>query len=369
MVLGRRVDYLSPTLHLTDILIFSLLLSWGIESLRYQRKAVKISILGIIGVAIVGFINIRLATNPMAALYAWMKVLEFGLLGFYVYTTRPDRKKLLTVLSYSVLYSSLIAIGQFLLQKSIGGPLWLLGERTFTLDTPGIARADFAGREILRAYGTFPHPNVLGGFLAITLPMILGEIQKRATDMGREFYGLVTTLGVIALMLTLSRSAITLFAAVVSWQLWKMRKTFFFLPLFVLVTLPYLWTDESFVVRNQLNDAAVQMVLSHPVFGVGLGNFLVELPAHLPTRTIYFLQPVHNIYLLLLSEVGMLGGMGIFWILWRIRKHIEFSAALGTIAILGLVDHYFLTLQQGQLLLAIVFTLSLRAKKTKALQV
>ncbi len=369
MVLGRRVDYLSPTLHLTDILIFFLLISWGVDVLRHRRKVAKSFIFGFIGIVIAAFINVRLAVNPMAAFCAWVKVLEFAFLGCYIYTTRPERRRILFLLSWSVLYSSLVAIGQFLLQKSVGGPLWLLGERTFTLDTPGIARADFAGREILRAYGTFPHPNVLGGFLAITLPMILGGIQKRASNMGREFYGLVMTLGVIALILTLSRSAITLFAVVVSWQLWKMKKAFFFLPLLMLITLPYLWTDESFVVRNQLNDAAIQMVLSHPVFGVGLGNFLVELPTYLPTRTIYFLQPVHNIYLLLLSEVGALGVMGIFWILWRIRKHIEFSVALGTIAILGLVDHYFLTLQQGQLLLTIVFTLSLRAKKTKALQV
>lgn len=134
-------------------------------------------------------------------------------------------------------------------------------------------------------------------------------------------------------------------------------------------------SEESVVVRQQLNAAAIKLWQSAPLFGVGLGNFLVRLPEALPSRTIYFLQPVHNIYLLLLSEVGVVGiGLIVLFGLWwanhelRIRnyektKHKELfilHTSLFAILVLGLVDHYPLTLQQGQLLLTVIAGMSLR---------
>src|SRR4030042_1660251 len=65
--------------------------------------------------------------------------------------------------------------------------------------------------------------------------------------------------------------------------------------------------SESISVRNELNIRAIQLIERAPLFGVGLGNFLTRLPEILPSRTIYFLQPVHNTYLLMLSETGIVG--------------------------------------------------------------
>jgi O-antigen ligase len=100
-------------------------------------------------------------------------------------------------------------------------------------------------------------------------------------------------------------------------------------------------------------------------FGVGLGNFLIALPQYYPHRDIFFLQPVHNIYLLLLSETGIIG-LGVtlfcFYLLFKhkMRNH-TFSIwhlAFGILLLLGFVDHYPLTLQQGQLLLAFLLSLT-----------
>ncbi len=122
--------------------------------------------------------------------------------------------------------------------------------------------------------------------------------------------------------------------------------------------------DESVVVREQLNASAISMFRTSPVIGNGLGNFLVQLPTHLVSRTVYFLQPVHNIYLLLLSETGIIGFAIFLWIVWKAVKtmvptisfiHVSFCMLL----LLGLVDHYTLTLQQGQLLFTIFLSLSL----------
>lgn len=133
------------------------------------------------------------------------------------------------------------------------------------------------------------------------------------------------------------------------------------------------FNEESVVIRQELNVAAVKIWSGSPIFGVGLGNFLVKLPQVIPTRTIYFLQPVHNIYLLVLSEAGVIG-LGFFlWLIYLGFKNILINkkfiirspacrqAGLSFIIVLllGLVDHYSLTLQQGQLLLTILFAITI----------
>ncbi len=346
MVLGRRVDFLSPTLHLTDILIFLLLVT------KFPKIPVNKITLGIL---LFITLNVFFALRPEVAAYKWVKVLEYVFLGLYIRETKQKFSSMAPFLSIGVLYSSLIAIGQFLLQRTIGGPLWFLGERTFTNQTPGVAQF-FWGKLMLRSYATFPHPNVLGGFLAILLPLILTQWKKR-----KLLYSSTILLGCIALFLTFSRSA---WIAAIVGILFVFLKKKFFIPLLtclVILLFPIVSSfglqDESIVVRQELNASALAMFSESPMFGKGLGNFLVTLPDHLSSREIYFLQPVHNIYLLLLSETGVVGLFMFLWILWRAKKHW----VIIIVFFLGLVDHYFLTLQQGQLLLVILLSSTIDA--------
>ena len=142
----------------------------------------------------------------------------------------------------------------------------------------------------------------------------------------------------------------------------------------LLWVLPYFQTltpeNESVFVRGELNSAAIKMItpsshlpstIYHLLFGVGLGNYLVELPKYYPHREIFFLQPVHNIYLLILSETGIIGLGMILYFIVKIFKHIARKRlfvichlSFVTLLLLGAVDHYPLTLQQGQLLLTVL---------------
>jgi O-antigen ligase len=353
-VLGRRVDFLSPTLYLTDILIFLIIIFWRPKKIPHALFIVPV----------IAFINILFAVNKFVSVYFWLKIVEYILLGLYIVETKPKLSKTIFYLSIGLLYSSAIAIGQFILQRSIGGPLWLLGERTFTSETPGIAQI-FIQELRLRAYATFPHPNVLGGYLAVLLPGIIQYSNNPINKLSnKKKYYFITVLfvGIIALVLTFSRSA---WVAALLGIILLTRKNSFFIPLLVVSTIIVFLIfktvgiqDESVVVRQELNSAAVTMFSQSPIFGKGLGNFLIELPKNLVSRQIYFLQPVHNIYLLLLSETGIVG-FGLFiWMLWNIfkRKKTIIHYSLFMLLTLGLVDHYPLTLQQGQLLLTILLS-------------
>lgn len=356
MVLGRRVDYLSPTLYLTDILIFLIILSWYI-SVR-PRIIHKTPV--IIPLILFALLNIFFAAAPAVAIYTWIKVFEFGLLGLYIANTKQTLKSTIFPLSIGIMYSSVIAIAQFMLQHTIGGPLWLLGERTFSNQTPGIAQFYFH-QLWLRAYATFPHPNVLGGYLAVLLPLIYVSMPRHvnasAYKKHHTFFLATFIVGIAALIVTFSRSALLAFLLGMAIQKKKLLLPIILCAVLVISTISII--DESVVVRSQLNNSALHMFSQSPLVGIGLGNFLTQLPDYLVSRQIYFLQPVHNIYLLALAETGLIGFSLFGFIIWKAlkNKHRIIHYSLLTILFLGLVDHYPLTLQQGQLLLTFLLAL------------
>jgi hypothetical protein len=295
---GVRVDYFSPTLYLTDILVGLLFL---LSVRRLPRQSLR-SFLAMTGIAIFVLLNIYFSYSPFVTIYKWLKVIEFGFLVWWMAKHKP-RLKLLIV---PIIYSFLLALWQFIKQGSVGGLWYWLGERTFTVNTPGIAAAVINGQLILRPYATFPHPNVLAGFLVVGGFLIITYIPRNYR---------IITVAVISLVffLTLSRGNL-----INGWQL-----------------------------RQQLNNVAIEQWVKSPIFGTGLGTSPLY-PRNIANFALLH-QPIHNIYLLLLSETGVAGLVGFLVV---IKK--RFSWFLLPILFLGLFDHYFLTLQQGQLLLALV---------------
>lgn len=78
----------------------------------------------------------------------------------------------LIVIAFSGFLQSLIAIYQFIVQRSVfASPILakITGESIIGTQIPGVAKIVVDSEKIIRAYGTFPHPNILGGFLIFTL--------------------------------------------------------------------------------------------------------------------------------------------------------------------------------------------------------
>ncbi|MDF1498689.1 MAG: hypothetical protein P1P85_05070 [Patescibacteria group bacterium] len=97
-------------------------------------------------------------------------------LCIYVYFNLKKEKILLNSLFIVVISGFLqgvIAIQQFVSQSSIfyNYPILrkITGESLIGADILGVAKFVFEGQKIVRSYGTFPHPNILGGFLIFTI--------------------------------------------------------------------------------------------------------------------------------------------------------------------------------------------------------
>jgi O-antigen ligase len=332
------------------------------------------------------------------------QLVKLVLLAFYVAQTtktRADFGKIVFFLTIGAVFESLLAISQFIRQASLGGFWWWLGERTFNQNTPGIAQVIVNHQLLLRPYATFPHPNALAGYLLVVLILLLGTKPKTKNQKPKtqiQIYKNFCIFGYVFLIFTFlfliflsfSRSAWLVGLAILLISLFQKRpalKSFAYLWHLLICLLIYgicgiciylfIGGDPvSFQKRWELTLAALAMLKSSPLVGVGLGHFIPTLARFPQTHPTLWLQPVHNIYLLLAAETGLIG-LGIF--LWLMaltyRKLLHLPAgrqvatllncyiakllitALSSILLTGLADHYWLTLPQNQLLFALILGL------------
>ncbi|MBI2039707.1 O-antigen ligase family protein [Candidatus Microgenomates bacterium] len=352
------VDYLAPTIYFWDLLVVSLVTVWILRRPKINWLAFNLLMIFLLiqAVSLVGTVNIG------AGLVRLEQYTLAGLFGIYLASSKLKTNNLpYFPLMLAVLFESVLAIAQFLKGGTLG--LWILGERTFSISTPAIAKFDFQGIQFLRPYATFPHPNVLAAFMLVVSLLI-----------GKRMVGFLAGL---TTLLTFSRAAI-LAGAVAAFVLLN-RKGRVVLMVVIIILSPILYTRFSSVFnfdnlailrREELTQTAFKMFLSSPIFGVGLNNFIPKASDQLLVGPSRFLQPVHNIILLSLSETGIVGlaaflsliGYPIYRLLKLNLKPYPLSPLLlawGIIIFLGMFDHYFLTLPQGYRLLFLVWGLSL----------
>jgi O-antigen ligase len=372
-IFGIRVDYFAPTIYLTDLLV-GIYILLKIPNLIKKGNLYKVWI--IFPLILLVIFNIIFSVNQPVSIYLWLKIVEMVMFGVVVATTnRGQIKKIIyKPLKCSLIIFSIIGILQTISGQTLNGLFYFLGERTFNLGTPGIALGSLLGNSFLRAYSTFSHPNALAGFL------LVGNILLFWAKDGKPLNNtdkLTVIFSFIAMVFAFSLSAalclifvLTFYITFQKNYLNKIKIGLFALVLISLVSTMagsfFLDTKagltENVGRRLELSLAAGKIISKNPIFGVGLGGFINLLPqTGLNSRTSWWLQPVHNIFLLIFSETGLVGLLGAVYFLIKSigRKPKEPLLLLAIIAVLitGSLDHYWLTLQQNQLLLSVLLAL------------
>jgi hypothetical protein len=110
--------------------------------------------------------------------------------------------------------------------------------------------------------------------------------------------------------------------------------------------------------RIELIKNSIMIIFNHPVFGVGLGSYLIEQIKYPSKYHLFFNQPVHNIFLLFISETGLvIGGVLLYLVANRLTKQkliINQWLLISVIIFTGFFDHYWLTLPQNFLLMGLI---------------
>lgn len=336
-------------------------------------------------------LSINWAVSPVMTMYYFGIALMAVCLWLMVRSA--DGVMVLRALVWSGAMQSIIALAQFNSQF-ISADSWL-GIAEHNPLVPGQSVIIFHGIRMLRSYGLFPHPNMLAGFLVISIISLWLLSLRRVPNTTRYhlLWCALSALLYLGLFVTFSRAA--LLALIGSWcVLWyathhrgfaSARSMLHYgivlgvvLALFVNVTnqglLMQRWESHDRLEKISIQERFTgwgqweRVMNQHPdrwLIGVSPYNYVPVLAATFPGLPVWAYQPVHNIYALLLAEWGLAGIIGllslVLWVWLRVRhRHWDILAAASIVialACMGLVDHWIITSYSGLLLTAVGFGL------------
>jgi len=360
----------------------------------------------------IGWVVISIFWSPLKeiALFRALSVIEVAILAFLAFNfalqNRARPLLIETALIFGGTIQVLIAVSQFIINKSLG--VKFLGESILGHNLPGVAKFTIDGVKHIRPYGTFPHPNILAGFLLAPIMILFGLIAERLqknrsrltvsheTIVGRFSTPILVILLIFlffGLFITFSRSALIAIALgglifwwqklkLLSWRLKRLLLTSLILLLFLggyfvsQTKLNFIFSEQSLEERNIYLNVSHETIASHPVSGLGMGQFVSrEFFLH-PDLPGWQYQPVHNVYLLIASELGIIGlALFLLFILTTSIKYcfINYLSNLLTkkpyciiilsFFIISFFDHYFWDIKQGMIIFTIPFILHVASRQ------
>ena len=399
---GGYWEYGTYSLYGTDLLLIGLLIfifiDKGVRLLAGSRTPKQVWwFIGALELFV--FISIFFAPDKPLALYGYGRfVLGIGLF-FLLAQIKYDKIKLYWSIVFAGAVQSLLAWQQFCTQ-SVFASKWL-GMASQRAQDLGVSVVESGGERWLRAYGSLPHPNILGGFFAIVLLvniiLYFNLWQEKKYKVGLllsliffviNFTGLLLTFSrsawlgfaVGALTLTLSRS---FFAGEgIKQNLIVLLKFFFIIiavgslffyffrgPILSRVNVDSRLENKSLAERAAYNHEAWQIIQNHRLFGIGIKNYGLGVYNEIDaTQPAYAYQPAHNVFLLVWAEIGIFGLICFlvflfsgFVILWR-RRNLEALALLTALIVIMCFDHWLWSLSFGIYLFWLVIGITHTAK-------
>jgi len=339
-----------------------------------------------------GFLSLTFAHFYVISLYTLGHLLIAGMLFVYLIDPKTRLDRVLIAYVLGLIVPCVLGWYQYLHGFSPASTLFGLAEKQ--VDTSGVAVVATQAFRSLRAYGSFPHPNIFGGYLAIAI-VILGWLVRSAETKWRSWaYAPLIVLFTSTLILTFSRSAwlalsvsLTVILVQAFWykRLIPHRAIPFITLGFVTILLSTLilhthvfarFDSSLHVEAISLEERASQYATFpsvfrlNPLFGVGDGAYTFALEAMNQNQPAWSYQPIHNAILLLLAELGLVGLVAFgYWmfelikVIWSHRTQMGgiFAVAILTeLCFLATFDHYLFSLWAGLVLAAFSLAVCVR---------
>jgi O-antigen ligase len=184
-----------------------------------------------------------------------------------------------------------------------------------------------------RASGTFVNPNHLAGWMVQILPLALAQVfLGRGSDISKVVHGYGAVMMLTALALTMSRGGWLATAVVVGlffgWLAWRRRNlrvlSLTVMAVVILAGALFLMYNEKARtrvtavsveghresgLRDYLWSPALKMWQDNPWWGVGPAHYNVQFPAYRPTSMQLSPGYVHNEYIQMLVDFGLIGAL------------------------------------------------------------
>lgn len=309
--------------------------------------------LALLTLAWLGLRSLHVSRELVAAALIASAVLESGLAAAQIVTQRP------------------------LVPAQLGLP-WLPSDAS-QAGAPVIL--DAAGDRLLRGFGTFPHPNVLGGYLA-TAVVLLPILHRRWPRAAPLFWaaGVMLAIGLVASFSRAAWLAAVVGFAISWWSGARNEHSHRWLPVMVggaaLVSVGFtplapLVASRLFpfgpsgnaLERGSIQDrlaldrAAVVEIADHWPRGVGASNYgLVSVSEGYQEG---WGEPVPNVGLLIAAELGLPGVLALVLLVFAVVRLIYLesdtersvlTASIVALVVLAMFDHYLWTMPPGRVI-------------------
>lgn len=338
------------------------------------------------------------AADLSLALYGLFRLGEMALLALVLLTLEFRYLYVNLALIASAVLQVVLALSQWFLQRNVIVSKWLgLAELeayksgTAVIEYSAYAQTNVGDGEFwhrwLRAYGSFPHPNALAGFLVIAVLVALGVYLQKSYGWLKLMVSLIASFVFTGLLLTFSRSGWIAFAfgfAVLclfvlffrarteaekeqkSDEVFGIIKFMMIIAAisvaFVAVYPNHFYTrthmetrleEMSYKDRLWQYKHAISIIPNHLILGNGIYNYSLYLPekivdyklaqpggtinvdydklvsSDLGKRSAMDYQPVHNLYLLVWAELGIFGFLAFLIMLaWHFGLFVYYRRAV-----------------------------------------
>jgi O-antigen ligase len=321
-------------------------------------------------------IGVLMAENKEIAFYCWLRLLEGA--AFFVFIQKIDFS--IVKAGWSFVFSGLIQIGlaiHQLITQHVFSSKWL-GMAAQDSSQLGTSVVESAEGRMLRLYGSFSHPNIFAGFLIFLIFILFILYFSNKKSWQRIIILFTASMATITLYFTYSRAAwivlvlssIFLMILILKRAPQNFRNPFFeFFGLILVIFIMFSGLSiRDFITRaggsGRLEVMSTQervvnfgraeeVIKENFILGSGLGNYTQKVFDKYPNLNSWEYQPVANIYLLILAELGFIG-----LILFLVIASFNFlrlgftiySPLLLSLLALGFLDHWIFSLSFGILL-------------------
>jgi len=378
---------------------------------NYQLPITKIWWI-IAGLELVIFISIFVAPDKLVAIYSYLKFLLGVGLFWLIISASFNRIKLIYSFVAGIFLQAGLGIYQFLSQTSFAAKWFGLAAHdpaelgVSVVETlNGTPSALLGTSRWLRAYGGLDHPNVLGGLLVVGILLVIAAVIKMnkankfsifnfqfSNNFQFSIFNATIIVLAIGLFFTFSRGAwaglivgllllmiIYIYKKDLSAQ--KNLLQIILISSVVVFILSNVYSDlvltrlsvdtrleiKSSAERIESFQTARDLIKSNFFFGVGIGNYTNTVEREIVSgQPAWFYQPVHNFFLLVLVEIGVIGFIFILWLIgyvlvksFKKEDYINFSLILAILTMM-LVDHWYWSLHFGVFIFWFILALVIR---------
>ena len=420
---GEIWEHGTISLYLVDILLI-LLITLLLSDYFLNKKPLKLNgnkkiirvwlAAGLLELAIIS--SVFVAPDKLIAIFGYFEFLLGISLFFIIIYANYNFTKLIYAFFAGVFAQASLGIWQFLTQSSFANK-WL-GMALHDPTQPGTSVIETLGQVMpetfvqqgerwLRAYGGMDHPNVLGGLLVVAI-IFITNYELRITNYEKSkscykniklltFYLLLFTF-LTALFFTFSRAAwlglcvcvLALFIIIIYKRQEKIFKKLFEISAISIFLFIILFSQFSNLVLTRLEAStrlevkssqerltsysrSFEIIKNNWFWGVGIGNYaLVDRNMDVEINSIqpnWYYQPVHNTFLLIWSEIGIIGLLafiGLIILIAKNKSNFSIPLILGILTIM-MVDHWLWSIHFGILLFWFIVGIIVKKSKVKSM--